>query len=51
MGGRPSFVMLDFIHVTGSHSTFEFNFRAGSTFPVPVCTVLPRHCVNKADTH
>ena len=26
------------------------NFRAGSTFPVPVCTVSPGHWVNKADT-
>ena len=26
------------------------NFRAGSTFPVPVCTVSPGHCVNEADT-
>ena len=25
-------------------------FRAGSTFPVPVCTVSPGHWVNKADT-
>ena len=24
-------------------------FRAGSTFPVPVCTVLPGNRVNKAD--
>ena len=28
----------------------HLNFRAGSTFPVPVCTVLPGHWVNKADT-
>ena len=28
----------------------NFNFRAGSTFPVPVCTVPHRHWVNKADT-
>ena len=27
-----------------------FNFRAGSTFLVPVCTVSPGHWVNKADT-
>ena len=27
----------------------HFNFRAGSTFPVPVCTVPHRHWVNKAD--
>jgi len=26
------------------------NFRVGSTFPVPVCTVSPGHLVNKADT-
>ena len=26
------------------------NFRAGSTFPVPVCTVSPGQWVNKADT-
>ena len=28
----------------------HFNFRAGSTFPVPVCTVSPGHWVNKVDT-
>ena len=27
-----------------------FIFRAGSTFPVPVCAVSPGHWVNKADT-
>ena len=29
----------------------HLNFRAGSTFPVPVCTTSPGHTVNKADTH
>jgi len=28
----------------------HLNFRVGSTFPVPVCTVSSRHWVNKADT-
>ena len=28
----------------------DMNFQAGSTFPVPVCTVSSRHWVNKADT-
>ena len=28
----------------------HLNFRAGSTFPIPLCTVSPGHCVNKADT-
>ena len=28
----------------------HLNFRAGSTFPVPVCTVSPGHWVNKVDT-
>ena len=28
----------------------RLNFQAGSTFPVPVCTVSPGHWVNKADT-
>ena len=28
----------------------HLNFRAGSSFPVPVCIVLPGHWVNKADT-
>ena len=28
----------------------HLNFRAGSIFPVPVCTVSPGHRVNKADT-
>ena len=28
----------------------NLNFRAGSTFPVLVCTVSPGHRVNKADT-
>ena len=28
----------------------HLNFQAGSTFPVPVCTVSPGHWVNKADT-
>ena len=28
----------------------HLNFRTGSTFPVPVCTVMPGHWVNKADT-
>ena len=28
----------------------HLNFLAGSTSPVPVCTVSPRHWVNKADT-
>ena len=28
----------------------HLNFRAGSTFPVPVCTVLSGHWVNKAVT-
>ena len=32
----------------GQRCTFEF--RAGSIFPVPVCTVSPRHWVNKSDT-
>ena len=27
----------------------HFNFRARSTFPVPVCTVPHGHWVNKAD--
>ena len=27
----------------------HFNFRARSTFPVPVCTVLHGYWVNKAD--
>ena len=27
----------------------HFNFRAGSTFPVPDCTVPQGHWVNKAD--
>ena len=27
----------------------HFNFRAGSIFPVPVCTVPHGHWVNKAD--
>ena len=27
----------------------HFYFRAGSTFPVPVCTVPHEHWVNKAD--
>ena len=27
----------------------HLNFRAGSTFPVPVCTVLHGHWVNKAN--
>ena len=28
----------------------HLNFRAGSTFPVPVYTVSPGHWVNKVDT-
>jgi len=28
----------------------HLNFPAGSTFPVPVCTVSTGHWVNKADT-
>ena len=28
----------------------HLRFRAGSTSPVPVCTVSPGHWVNKADT-
>ena len=28
----------------------HMNLRAGSTFPVPVCTVPHGHWVNKADT-
>ena len=28
----------------------HFNFRAGSTFPIPVCTVPNVYWVNKADT-
>ena len=28
----------------------HLNFRAGSTFPVRICTVSPGHWVNKADT-
>jgi len=28
----------------------HLNFRAGSTFPVPVCTVSPGNWVNKAGT-
>ena len=28
----------------------HLNFRAGSTFPVPVCTVSSGHWVNKVDT-
>ena len=28
----------------------HLNFRAGSTFSVPVCTVSPGHWVNIADT-
>ena len=35
--------------VTGSY-VVHLNFRAGSTFPVSVCTVSPGHWVNKADT-
>ena len=33
-----------------SQAVVYMNFQAGSTFPVPVCTVLSRHWVNKADT-
>ena len=29
----------------------HLNFRAESTFPVPVCNESPGHWVNKADTH
>ena len=28
----------------------HLNFRPGSIFPVPVCTVSPGHWVNNADT-
>ena len=28
----------------------HYDFRGGSTLLVPVCTVSPRHWVNKADT-
>ena len=28
----------------------HLNFRAGSTLPVPVCTVPTGHWLNKADT-
>ena len=31
-------------------SLVHLNFRAGLTFPVPVCTVSPGLWVNKADT-
>ena len=36
---------------TARAAVVHLNFRAGSTFPVPVCTVSPGHWVNKADTH
>ena len=31
-------------------AVLHLNFRAGTTFLVPVCTVSPGHWVNKADT-
>ena len=37
-------------YLTTRAAVVHLNFRAGSTFPVPVCTVSPRHWVNKADT-
>ena len=35
---------------TWAAALVHLNFRAGSTFPVPVCTVSLGHWVNKADT-
>ena len=42
--GQPSATLLPRAAVV------NLNLRAGSTFPVPVCTVLPGLWVNKADT-
>ena len=35
----------------GRVAVVHLNFRAGSTFPVPVHTVSPGHWVNKAGRH
>ena len=37
-------------YVLSRAAVVHFNFRAGSTFPVPVCTVPHGLWVNKADT-
>ena len=36
-------------HIKPRSAVVHFNFRARSTFPVPVCTVPLGHWVNKAD--
>ena len=38
------------IHNDTRAAVVHLKFRAGSTFPVPVCTVSPGHWVNNADT-
>ena len=40
---------LHYLQLAQAIGTVQFNFRAGSTFPVPVCTVPHGHWVNKAD--
>ena len=42
------FLILIFARITGSRIV-HLNFRAGTTFPVPVCTVPHGLWVNKAD--
>ena len=41
---------LEVLEIKSRTAVVHFNLRAGSTFPVPVCTVSPGLWVNKADT-
>jgi len=40
----------DWLRICSQAAVVHLNFRAGSTFPVPDCTVSPGHWVNEADT-
>ena len=48
---KTDFVLLNSSSIIPRADVEHLNIQAGSTFPVPICTVSPGHWVNKADTH
>ena len=46
---KPTKDTLHYPQLAQAIGTVQFNFRAGSTLPVPVCTVPHGHWANKAD--
>ena len=47
---KTVFVLLNSSSIIPRADVVHLNIQAGSTFPVPICTVSPGHWVNKAET-